>query len=102
MRASNSEAGCLCCGPNRFCPRIPLGVIRANRYGPSPNSFPALRNREERNKAANKDVPPWREWSSLLPFPFLFCQLLSHRGVIHGATVADKKMPQLPCSEKYD
>lgn len=53
--------------------------------------------REECNKAANKDVPLWREWSSLLPFPFLFCQLLSRSGVIHGATVADKEMLQLPC-----
>lgn len=53
--------------------------------------------REECNKAANKDVPLWCEWSSLLPFPFLFCQLLSRSGVIHGTTVADKEMLQLPC-----
>lgn len=53
--------------------------------------------REECNKAANKDVSLWLEWSLLLPFPFLFCQLLSRSGVIHGATVADKEMLQLPC-----
>lgn len=28
----------------------------------------------------------------MLPFPFLFCQLLSRSGVIHRATVADKEM----------
>lgn len=53
--------------------------------------------RGECNKATNKDVPAWHEWSSLLPFPFLFCQLLSRSGVINGAMVADKEMLQLPC-----
>lgn len=42
-------------------------------------------------------MPLWCEWSSLLPFPFLFCQLLSRSCVIHRATVADKEMLRLPC-----